>query len=44
MVPTIKIKTEMPYDLYMCRDCGRTWKSYYKRVGHSKSACERNYK
>lgn len=36
MIPTMKIKTELPYDLYMCRECGKTWKSYFKKIGHNK--------
>lgn len=36
MIPTRKIKTDREYDLYQCRECGKTWKSYFKRIGHKK--------
>jgi uncharacterized Zn finger protein len=35
MIPTYKIKGE-EHDFYQCRECGKVWKSYYKKIGHKK--------
>ena len=29
-----KLKGDDWYDYYECRECGKRWKSYYKKIGH----------
>lgn len=36
MIRTRKIKTDLAYDLYQCTECYKTWKSYFKKIGHNK--------
>ena len=33
--------TDQIYNIYECKDCGKQWKSYYKKIGHQKCPTRR---
>ena len=36
MIPVSKHKGNEGSDWYACTECGKMWKSYYKKIGHNK--------
>ena len=35
-IPVRKHKGNDWYDWYACTECGKKWKSYFKKIGHNK--------